>query len=484
MIRKRHIRYGFAPLWLAATALFWDAHGVVVHAQTAQITNTQEAAKQREARQQELEEVARRIRETEERQERLKKEIDTLARDMGAINRALVAAGQRGQALEEQVAETEQRLEDAKSRQRLARNQLRGKSALLSEVLAALQRMGRNPPPALLVTPSDALQSVRSAILLGAVVPEIRGETEVLLQQVRELGQASRAVEEQRQQLTARLNVLAEDESRLAALVAKKQALTGASRKKLKQEQAEAERLARNATSLEKLINDLERRISAAAEAARAAREADSNRLAREEERLAEARRKLEQGITPDGSTNALLTADPNRQQPALAFSKALGKLPFPAAGEVVRTFGAPLNNGGVGINSAAKSIAIATRPNARVSAPADAWVVYAGPFRSFGKIVILNGGDNAHVVLAGLSQVNVEPGRFVLAGEPIGRMGARRIASALSPNLGSNKPVLTVEFRINGKPVDPAPWWAPRKAGSKTLGQVLDGGQTGDTAG
>ncbi|MEM9734077.1 MAG: peptidoglycan DD-metalloendopeptidase family protein [Pseudomonadota bacterium] len=454
-----------------------------VQAQT-QPTTTQEAAEQRDAKQQELDAVSRKIRETQERQDRLKREIETLARDMGAINRALVAAGQRGQALEQQVAETEQALAQARARQQAARSALQGKSALLSEVLAALQRMGRNPPPALLVTPRDALQSVRSAILLGAVVPEIRGETEILLQQVRELGQASRAVEEQRTKLTARLNVLAEDESRLTALVAKKQDLVGASRKKLKAEQAEAERLARSATSLEKLINDLERSISAAAEAARAAREADSNRLAREEERLAEARRKLEQGIAPDGTTNELLTADPDRKQPALAFSKALGKLPFPVSGELVRPFGARLDGLGARAGSRAKSIAIATRPNARVSAPADAWVVYAGPFRSFGKIVILNGGDNAHVVLTGLSQVNVEPGRFVLAGEPIGRMGARRIASALSPNLGSNKPVLTVEFRINGKPVDPAPWWAPRTNSPATLGQVLDGGQVGNGAG
>ena len=57
---------------------------------------------------------------------------------------------------------------------------------MLAEVLGALQRMGLNPPPALLVKPEDALSSVRSAILLGAVVPELRSQTEALLADLKE----------------------------------------------------------------------------------------------------------------------------------------------------------------------------------------------------------------------------------------------------------------------------------------------------------
>lgn len=474
MIRAQYSRYGLFAFALAITG-FWVVPPIAFAQSGTDTTLVEEAARQRDAKQAELEAVALKIKEAAERRDKIQREIETLARDTGAINRALITAGQRGQELEQQVAQTEADLTAARTRQTVVRDQLRGKSALLSEVLAALQRMGRNPPPALLVTPRDALQSVRSAILLGAVVPEIRGETDVLLAQVRQLVQATRDVEEQRTLLTTRLNVLAEDESRLAALVAKKKELEDASRNKLKNEEAAAEQLARNATSLESLINELERTITAAANAARAAREADSQRTDREEQRLAAARRALQDGTATKESRNDLLRADPNRKEPALAFSKALGKLPFPAAGEVVRPFGAPLTLAGGRTDTAnkARAISIETRPNARVSAPADSWVVYAGPFRSFGKIIILNGGDKAHMVLTGLSQINVDTGRFVLAGEPIGRMGARRIASALSPNLGSNKPVLTVEFRINGRPVDPAPWWAPRNTGPAAQGQL-----------
>jgi hypothetical protein len=57
-----------------------------------------------------------------------------------------------------------------------------------------LQRIGRDPPPALLVSPEDALSSVRSAILLGAVVPEIRAETEALAGDLKELAALRQAI--------------------------------------------------------------------------------------------------------------------------------------------------------------------------------------------------------------------------------------------------------------------------------------------------
>ena len=51
---------------------------------------------------------------------------------------------------------------------------------MIAEVLAALQRIGRHPPPAIMVRPEDALQSVRTAIMLGAVLPEMRVQAEAL----------------------------------------------------------------------------------------------------------------------------------------------------------------------------------------------------------------------------------------------------------------------------------------------------------------
>ena len=81
----------------------------------------------------------------------------------------------------------------------------------------------------------------------------------------------------------------------------------------------------------------------------------------------------------------------------------------------------------------------------ARITAPADGWVVYAGEFRSYGQLLIINAGGGYHVLLAGMSRIDVSLGQFVLAGEPIAVMG-----NSAAPSQGddSSRPVLYVEFQ------------------------------------
>jgi septal ring factor EnvC (AmiA/AmiB activator) len=104
--------------------------------------------------------------------------------------------------------------------------------------------------------------------------------------------------------------------------------------------------------------------------------------------------------------------------------------------------------------------MAIATRAGARVTAPADGWVVYAGEFRSYGQLLILDAGDGYHILLAGLDKIDVEHRQFVLAGEPVGTMGSQRLASAAVPDVTLSQPVLYIEFRKDGTSIDPGPWW------------------------
>ena len=386
-------------------------------------------------------------------------------KDIGAINRALITAAKRGHELEANVGRSEINLATLLKAQEEIKGSLRSKRALLGEVLAALQRMGRKPPPAILVRPEDALAAVRSAILLGAVVPEIRNETRVLLSELRALNKTTRKIEQGKKLLATQLNSLAEDEARLSLLIKEKNELTASSNSGLLFEQKKAAELAKKAKSLKQLIGNLEKEIKSAARVTKLAKDADAKRQSQEGKRLALAEKKLKAGNFKTG-----IMLDSTRIEPAIAFGKAKGSLFFPVVGEQLFGFGSKL---GGESGSKSNNIALATRPNARVRAPADSWVVYAGSFRSYGQLLILNAGDGYHLVLAGLSEVNVEPGRFVLAGEPVGRMGATRVASVLLPELGSNRPVLYVEFRKDGVSVDPAPWWGPRS----TTNLLVSGG-------
>jgi len=145
--------------------------------------------------------------------------------------------------------------------------------------------------------------------------------------------------------------------------------------------------------------------------------------------------------------------ASPDRLKPALPFEAAKGMLRLPAQGRRVKRFG-DADTGG----STLKGISLQTRGEARITAPADGWVVYAGEFRSYGQLLIINAGGGYHVLLAGMSRIDVSLGQFVLAGEPIAVMG-----NSATPSQGddSSRPVLYVEFRKDGRPIDPDPWWA-----------------------
>jgi len=140
---------------------------------------------------------------------------------------------------------------------------------------------------------------------------------------------------------------------------------------------------------------------------------------------------------------------------PAIAFASAKGVVPLPVNGVRIRDFGSP-----DGLGGSEKGLWIASRAAAPVTAPCDGWVVYAGPFRSYGQLLILNAGGGYHILLAGMERISVDPGQFVLTGEPVAVMGGGP-QSAAAVATGSSQPVLYVEFRKDGTPVDPSPWWA-----------------------
>jgi septal ring factor EnvC (AmiA/AmiB activator) len=143
------------------------------------------------------------------------------------------------------------------------------------------------------------------------------------------------------------------------------------------------------------------------------------------------------------------------RLTPAIAFASAKKQLPLPVNGVRIREYGAP-----DGVGGTEKGLSIAARPSAQVTAPCDGWVVYAGPFRNYGKLLILNAGGGYHVLLAGMELISVDVGQFVVTGEPVAAMGSKAQAVA-AVAAEARQPVLYVEFRKDGTPVDPGPWWA-----------------------
>ena len=101
------------------------------------------------------------------------------------------------------------------------------------------------------------------------------------------------------------------------------------------------------------------------------------------------------------------------------------------------------------------------TRPAARVVAPYDGQVVYAGQFRGYGQILIIEHGGRYHTLLAGLARIEAVVGQWFLAGEPVGVMG--------SPE--DRNPELYLELRRIGQPINPLPWLATTNEDNKVQG-------------
>lgn len=390
----------------------------------------------KQAREAELAALSRDIELSTDAQGTIEREIALIDRDRETLNARIISTADSVKRIETDLTDTERRLGTLGENEDAIRQSLNARRGVLAEVLAGLQKLGRRPPPALAVRPDDALSAVRTAILLNAVMPELKLETEALAADLAELSRLRTSIAAEKDRLRGDALRLVEEQSRLELLLSAKRKEREATAQNLAAEKQKAQELAEKAASLKELIADIEKEIVSAQKAA-------------EEARLAA----LNKANTPADKANPF--SDAGRLAPAVAFVDVQGKLPFPVSGALLRDYGEEDEFGNL-----TEGQSISSRVGSTVTSPADGWVVYAGPFRSFGQLLILNMGDGYHVLLAGMDRIDAELGQFVLAGEPVGVMGTTKWASASTIGLGSTQPVLYVEFRKDGRAIDPAPWW------------------------
>ena len=402
-----------------------------------------DAIKQRE---QELEATRAQQKSAAELQAKLKADIAAIGQDRSKLNQQLIDIAGQVRGVETRIGDAEARLRPLDSREQQIRGSLDSRRSEIVEVLAALQRAGRRTPPALLVQAGRraAVASHRHAAgIRGARIARARGKAGRRPQRT---GRAcARPSPPSATGLRVDRDKLKDDQIRLAALVEERQRKQSAVEKDMEAEGARAIALSRQVDSLQGLIAKMEQDLKSAAKAAATANLQGAP-------------------ATLNGKPNLGALKDPARMSPAIAFASAKGLFAMPVNGVKIRDFG-----GSDGAGGAEKGISLATRAGAQVTTPCDGWVVYAGPFRSYGQLLILNAGGGYHVLIAGMERISVNIGQFVLTGEPVATMGTTsQVASILATN--ASQPVLYVEFRKDGTPIDPGPWWAANE-GEKVRG-------------
>lgn len=417
---------------------------------------------------------------TEKRGREIASDVDAMAKEREELKKRLIETAALEQQSEAQMSAIEQRLTSLGADEQKIRASLSSREGQIAKLLAALQRMGRNPPPVMITRREDALKMVRSAMLLATAFPELRKGAAELTEKLDGLMKvmADQRAESDKLKAEAERHTVAR--TRLASLLeTKNKSLTDRQGELAKVRQAAAE-YSKSVTDLNELIGKLGAEVAkdpkvaeydkkSAAEVAAVMPPPD---VAKPPDQPAETPEKPATEpkmkgpvveLAPTGG--GLAPGSAGRIEPAIPFQLAKGKLPLPAQGRRVLSYGDKTQLGGT-----SKGIVIETRFEARITSPCDGWVVYAGEFRSYGQLLIINAGGGYHVLVAGMSEINVQPGQFVLAAEPIGAMnGPPRTAQLAVQGAGmgvsqgtaaASSPILYVEFRKDSQPVDPDPWW------------------------
>jgi septal ring factor EnvC (AmiA/AmiB activator) len=367
----------------------------------------------------ELQRIEAEIEASRARVEALNHEAETLADQSKGLRRQLVDAAGKVQDQERRLSDVEARLYDLLSQETQLVDRLKARKATISDLVGALESLSVSHPPALGVSPDDATEAARSAMLLGTIIPELRGQAKKLEIELNALAQLREGIRGEQRDAVSGAHALESErgllEHKLADL-AERRLHTMAS---VQEEQARLSNLARNAKDLRSFLVTLSTRG------------------------LIMPRPKPERGSPGQGDMIAAGFSG--------HFALLKGTLRAPVVGDLVRPFGAALPEG-----NQSRGVVFATRENAQVVAPCGGMVVFSGPFRGYGLLLIIQADDGYHFVLSGMARVDAVARQRLLAGEPVGIMGASGVEAS-----NGRPPELYVELRRRGEPVDPLPWLA-----------------------
>jgi murein hydrolase activator len=399
---------------------------------------------------QRLKSVEKQLDETRAREAQFTHDAAALAAEIAQLRSDSVATAKAAQEHEAALSALEERLALLGAEEGRKSEELNRHRTQQMRLLMALERLARNPPEGLALGPGAPIDSLRSATLLGAAIPPIEAEARVLRQEIAALAQLRREIAEAETRHRAERFDLDTEQERLAALIERKVELQRLAARGAEESGQRQAQLAAQAGDLQQLIERLsaERRARDAAEAQRRQREEAARREAERQAQLAEpppekpgAQATVEAALPPPP------VIDPDKPSVLHPFAGARGHLIYPASGELTLRYG---ENDELGVVS--KGVTFETRPGAQVVAPYDGRVLFSGPFRGYGQILIIEHGDGYHSLLAGLDRVESPVGQWLVAGEPVGVMPK-----------GATKPRLYLELRHNGQPINPLPWLATR---------------------
>lgn len=278
---------------------------------------------------------------------------------------------------------------------------LRGDKGSIAKLILALERLRRTPPEAMIVKPDVPLKTAQSAMLMRDIIPALNQKAEKLKNDLERLKDLSSEIDAKRQAILTKTETLRSDHARISTLVEKRTALYASTQSDLAEKTRRMNEISAQAKNLQELVArlDNERTQSAA--------------------RVYKGPRRIDNTLPSPG-------------QPRLPIS-GLIKVGY----NEPDNFGAP--NNGLDIEGVAGALVVA---------PMGGTIRFAGHFKNYGNMVILEHEGGWHSLIAGLEKIDTVVGQNIDAGEPLG---------VLHESSSGDKPVLYYELRHHGKTVNPS---------------------------
>lgn len=402
---------------------------------------------------------------------RLQQRQDTVVHELSTLRGNLVSMAQEVQEQEYSLNVLENRLGDLEKEEAKLKSTLSLRDEQMQRVAMAIQRMALRPADAVTLSPLKPDDAVRTAILLRAAIPEVQASAKTLETELGQLYGVRTQMQEQQQKIALAAAGLIDKQRALEAKEQEKAKLQLELTTATAEATAKVQRLANEAGDLKELVAKLIAQRASEAKRQEAVRQAEAARIAAAPSPSgppAAGRIVLKPPMGMDGSAakspepkspagetkmaalppaSAASTPKPSDLRP---FSGARGTMPFPAIGTLKRRYG----EGGDDTGALNKGIVISARAGGQVIAPFDGVVAFAGPFRGYGLLLIIEHSEGYHTLLAGLGRIDCVLEQRLFAGEPIGVMTNESTAE------------LYVELRQNGQPANPLPWLTSRAVG------------------
>ncbi|MBU6472079.1 MAG: peptidoglycan DD-metalloendopeptidase family protein [Alphaproteobacteria bacterium] len=332
-----------------------------------------------------------------------KSKSDTLAAQAAALRARLIDTAARVQNLEQQKVDLGNQIVTLSAQEAVLAQSFAHDRVAVAHLLGILERLQHDTPPVIALRADDAMGAAEGAMLLGASLPRVYGAAADLARRLDALRQTRAQLIMRRAEAAKNAIQLAAARSALDQLLATKQAEADSATARYTTLEAALDKIAKEAGDLGQLLKKV---------AALRAEKPTRGDLA-----VVGPGENPGKGLAPDA-------------------------LERPVVGQI--------EDGGIdGVGGArAPGVTFVTQAGAQVVAPADAEVLFAGPYHRTGQVLILEMPGGYDLVLAGLDRVDVKVGDRLLAGEPLGVMPRSRTGARLY-----------FELRRGGKGTSPAPW-------------------------